>query len=112
MKELSFFRYRTYKNRPKPYYNGTCKQCEIEIAKWYKISKKYGVSKEQWEEMYEQQEGKCAICGKLPKKICVDHDHKTGKVRGLLCDECNRALGFFYDNIKSLKNAINYLEKK
>ena len=42
---------------------------------------------------------------------CIDHCHKTGKIRGLLCDTCNRALGLFKDDIQMLKNSVAYLEK-
>lgn len=57
---------------------------------------------------------KCNICGKKPqnKRLAIDHDHKTNKIRGLLCGQCNRGLGCFYDNKKLLKNAIIYLNEK
>ena len=42
---------------------------------------------------------------------CIDHDHKTGKIRGVLCPNCNRALGLFQDNVEILKEAIRYLEQ-
>lgn len=55
----------------------------------------------------------CQICGKEDERraLSIDHNHSTEKVRGLLCDKCNRALGFFCDNIDNLKNAIEYLNK-
>jgi hypothetical protein len=55
----------------------------------------------------------CAICGAKPKgkRLAMDHDHKTGKIRGLLCMQCNTALGKFRDDTKLLKKAIRYLEK-
>lgn len=53
----------------------------------------------------------CAICGRSGGKHEVDHDHKTGKVRGILCSRCNNGLGQFLDNITLLKKAITYLEK-
>jgi uncharacterized protein YlaI len=60
-----------------------------------------------------KQKGCCAICGKhqtiLNKTLNVDHCHKTGKIRGLLCTNCNHGLGKFYDNAEVLKVAINYL---
>lgn len=61
--------------------------------------------------MESQQKGKCAICCKEKgiHGLVVDHDHKSGKVRGLLCNSCNKALGFFQDDIEILTNAINYL---
>ena len=55
--------------------------------------------------------GKCLICRKEYKSLSVDHDHKTGKVRGLLCGNCNRALGLLYDNIKVSVNVTKYLKK-
>jgi hypothetical protein len=76
---------------------------------WY--YSKYGVTSEKFEEMEKAQGNKCAICGKLSKtKLCVDHDHVTGNVRGLLCRLCNSGLGFFLDNIESPEYAIKYLE--
>lgn len=44
-------------------------------------------------------------------KICIDHDHKSGKIRGLLCGKCNSAIGLFGDSINNLQNAINYLKR-
>lgn len=66
-------------------------------------------------DLYEQlntaQSGVCAICGLPPvkKKLCVDHDHDTGAVRGLLCSRCNLGLGFFLDSPASLIKAATYL---
>ena len=58
-----------------------------------------------------KQKGKCSICGKEMVRVIIDHDHKTGKIRGLLCDKCNVALGFWKDDINTLHKAIEYLEK-
>jgi hypothetical protein len=75
--------------------------------------KKYGLTLEQYDELFNKQEGKCAICGKhqseLKQALCVDHDHITKKVRGLLCITCNRGIGYLNDNIQLLSQAINYL---
>ena len=61
--------------------------------------KRYNITLDQYNEMFNKQEGKCAICQKhqneLKKILYVDHDHKTGEVRGLLCKNCNVALGFY-----------------
>jgi hypothetical protein len=55
----------------------------------------YGISVEQYSEMLAKQNGVCAICGSVPggRRLCIDHNHETGEIRGLLCDKCNRALG-------------------
>jgi hypothetical protein len=80
------------------------------------IYKKLGVviTKEEYLKLYEQQEGKCKICNMVPtghkKTLCLDHDHITLKVRGLLCDNCNTALGKFKDDVELLQKAINYLK--
>jgi len=73
----------------------------------------YGVNSDDYYDLLEKQKYKCAICGRHKDEfkfsLCVDHDHKTGKVRGLLCHGCNVGIGRMEDNIESLKNAINYL---
>ena len=76
------------------------------------VLKKYGLTQIDFEVMYEAQGGMCAICERksIRKSFCVDHDHTTGKVRGLLCGECNIGLGKFKDNLDLLKKAVEYLE--
>lgn len=73
----------------------------------------YGIDEEAFNKMLENQDNKCAICGSnnMDEKrgLCVDHDHKTGIVRGLLCDRCNRGLGNFKDDIPLLQKVITYL---
>lgn len=68
-----------------------------------------------YETFVENHNGKCDICGREPdgrwKQLNIDHCHKTGKFRGLLCFRCNRAIGYFDDNPKTLKAAIAYLKK-
>lgn len=59
----------------------------------------------------ESQMGLCAIC-KRPKKLNVDHDHKTGEIRGLLCSRCNLGLASFGDSIEGLEKAIDYLKEQ
>lgn len=56
-------------------------------------------------------DGCCDLCGEFKgiRKLCLDHNHQTGKVRGLICDSCNRGLGFFRDDVNKLNNAIRYL---
>ena len=75
----------------------------------------YGITLNDYYEMEKHQDYKCAICGtteknKRTKYFDVDHCHETGKVRGLLCTNCNQGLGKFKDNIHLLKQVITYLE--
>ena len=77
--------------------------------------RRYGITNDQYLEMVRQHNDVCASC-KQPEKtqgksLCVDHDHKTGKIRGLLCHHCNRALGFAGDSIQILESLIDYLKK-
>jgi hypothetical protein len=91
------------------------------------LKKKYGITQFHFSEMFKEQEGKCKICSSemnfmngTPTKgvkrsgsdCCIDHDHKTGKVRGLLCFHCNTALGHLFDNIELLDNIKEYLSQK
>lgn len=72
--------------------------------------KKYGLSLKQYEQMLSDQNGVCAICsGKTSRRLAVDHDHQTGRVRGLLCGRCNAGLGQFKENPLMLHKAIRYL---
>jgi hypothetical protein len=80
-----------------------------EIVKTYR-QKVYGVTPEQFDCMLNEQESKCKICNELMTKPCIDHDHKTGKVRYLLCSKCNSGLGFFMDDPVRLLAAAKYLE--
>lgn len=70
-------------------------------------------TQEDYEELFAQQQGNCAICGKhqnkLKRILSLDHNHKTGQVRGLLCRGCNLGIGCFEENQESLINAITYL---
>lgn len=80
------------------------------LSRYYQRT--YGIDTTQYGEMYLQQRGKCAICQRRPKgqdPLAVDHDHATGKVRGLLCRGCNTGLGCFEDDMASLGRAVAYL---
>ncbi len=77
------------------------------------LKKHFKITLAEYEQMLEQQNNGCAICGHKCKtygNLSVDHCHKTGKIRGLLCTNCNRAIGLFSDNVDFLKNAIRYLQ--
>jgi hypothetical protein len=75
------------------------------------LKKLYGITPEQWDEMYETQEGRCLICGKKPraKRLHVDHCHETGAVRGLLCSPCNSGIAHLNHDPALLARAIDYL---
>jgi hypothetical protein len=72
----------------------------------YKIFKSYGLSEEEYTKLMEV--NNCAICG-ATERLRVDHDHATGKVRGILCHHCNVGLGHFKDKIELLEKAKEYL---
>jgi len=67
---------------------------------------------EEYLKMMAVQKQKCKICQGQFSSLEVDHDHVSGKVRGLLCGNCNRGIGHFKDNTKSLQRAIYYLKKE
>lgn len=75
------------------------------------LVKNYGITLEQYNQILLKQGSVCAICGGLNKnrRLCIDHDHKTGKVRGILCDNCNKGLGNFLDTPTLLLKAVKYL---
>ncbi len=73
-----------------------------------KNHEKYGLTKEQYDEMKKEQKGKCAICGKT-KKLVIDHDHRNGKVRKLLCNQCNVGIGLLQDSPDILEIAKKYI---
>ena len=100
-----------------------------ERDKGYKLKKLFGITTEDYNRMFDIQGGKCAICNEEERAVrkkkthgvgnsvtklslSVDHDHKTNKVRGLLCGNCNTGIGKFYEDINKLKNAVKYLEER
>lgn len=82
------------------------------------LRKHYKITLEEYQEMFNKQNGLCAICNEegfaiavnQRQLIVIDHCHGSGKIRGLLCHNCNRGLGLFKDSIDNLNNAIRYLE--
>jgi len=74
------------------------------------LVRKYGVSLERYAEMLKAQDGRCAVC-RAPERgvFNVDHDHATGRVRGLLCNSCNRMIGHSHDSPERLMAAARYL---
>jgi hypothetical protein len=81
------------------------------------MKRAYGLDFKNYEKMLHEQGGVCAICSSPPPnnrktRLAIDHCHKTGKVRGLLCDRCNRSIGLLKDDVSVLKSAIKYLTKE
>lgn len=109
-----------------------CKSCDADARKkWNEnnperakksersrhLKHRYNITLEEYNTMLEEQGGKCKICNSPETKtshgtgtFAVDHCHETGKVRGLLCNNCNRGLGLFRDDVVILKSALNYLD--
>ena len=78
------------------------------------LKRKYGMTLEDYERMFEAQGGVCAICGEArpeERTLHVDHDHETGVIRGLLCFRCNNALGDFREEYELFRRAADYLDR-
>ncbi len=78
----------------------------------YELMRKYGLTRQEWDDLLIAQTGRCAICSTPligDRDPHVDHDHETGVVRGLLCSGCNLGLGHFKDDVDRLSAAIRYL---
>ena len=100
-----------------------CKKCmniyDYKTDKNSKLKRAYGITLDEYEELLSKQDSKCAICGidnngkyrNKPRAFAVDHCHSTGKIRGLLCSDCNTGIGLLKDNINYLQLAIKYLNK-
>lgn len=92
-----------------------CKPCQMQ----YMRTRNYGLTTEQYDEMFANQDGKCAICGAAPEPeaiaryqvLHIDHDHETNLVRELLCWRCNCGLGNFGDDVDRIASALVYLTK-
>lgn len=117
---------RENKERLDAYYQDWCDQNKDKTAalsrSYYQANKKkiraykwklrYGITEEEVNSFYTSQNGCCAICQKqLNDVFVIDHCHSTGNVRGLLCNQCNQAIGLLKENTQSLLNAIDYINK-
>lgn len=94
------------------------KKGKLSIRK-HNLKNKFNITLGQYDQMLEKQNGVCAICGELEtakdkyggmKRLAVDHNHKTDKIRALLCNNCNNMIGYAKENIIYLESAINYLK--
>ena len=82
------------------------------VMKW-----RYGTTQDEVEKMVAAQNNRCLICntegeGQGMQRLCIDHDHNTGKIRGMLCRKCNAGLGYFRDNPTLIRTAASYLESR
>ena len=90
-----------------------CKDCQASDE----MNRLYGITIAQYDKMFEEQGGVCKICGtddpgKGKGRFAIDHSHKTGKVRGLLCSSCNVGIGHLQDDPSILLSAFNYLKNE
>ncbi len=87
-------------------------QCNRNSFIW-NLKNKYGINEEIYNSIVEKQNMSCAICKKITplERLCVDHNHSNGKVRGLLCRKCNAGLGLFDDSKSNILNALIYINK-
>lgn len=83
----------------------------VKKNRWAWHLRQYGLTVEQFDAMVIDQLGLCEICGAADKRLCIDHDHRTNAVRGLLCNTCNLAMGYF-EKIRHLTDRFEkYLEQ-
>lgn len=99
-------------------YQNSYRKLSPHIEKSRALRESFGLSLEQYQEMHDRQKGKCSICnepekqmrnGKI-KALAVDHNHKTGAIRGLLCSDCNTGIGKLKDSPEIIRNAAKYLD--
>lgn len=109
--------YKNKKNKDGKSYS--CKPCQKattdawkeknpEALHKHKLKYRYGITPEQYDEMVAKAGGKCQLCG-LETKLHIDHCHKNGHVRGVLCGPCNRAIGQLGDSEESIRRVLDYL---
>jgi hypothetical protein len=120
MLPVSEFHIKADKNTNRYRFNSPCKFCahigrNINYHKAYQRKIKYNLTQEEYDLKLKEQNYSCGICDihkdDYPKEFCVDHCHITGKVRGLLCNNCNSGIGFFKEYEHVMKKAIQYLKK-
>jgi len=86
-----------------------CKECHKKSMRKAHLTRRYNMSQEDYELLYNLQQGKCRICDQFYEKLFIDHNHDSGEVRELLCNNCNSGIGYLKENIDFLKNAIKYI---
>lgn len=92
---------------------GACRECTSIRSKAWAYLNKYGLTSETFDQMVIRQNNVCVICNQKEKRrrLSVDHDHDTGKIRDLLCGRCNKSIGLFEEDPELLRKAAEYLEK-
>lgn len=109
-----------YRHGPsKDGFRNICKECSIlyrnTVGKERQLKNRYGISINQYNDLFNKQSGNCAICGvhqsELKISLAVDHCHKTGEIRGLLCGNCNRGIGYLKDDQRNIEKALDYLKR-
>jgi hypothetical protein len=115
---------------PRGHYHGKCRKCYISLQQQkydpvkkreYNLKRLYGITLDDYDRMLQDQQGSCKLCGTLDPGgrqsgrgkvhvFFVDHCHKTGRIRGLLCNTCNKAIGQVGENLDFFTNAIIYLK--
>jgi N12 class adenine-specific DNA methylase len=88
-------------------YNSRTKEYQKNIN----LKRRYNITEEEYKTLLESQQNCCDICKIKVDELCIDHCHKTGKIRSLLCHKCNTAIGLFSEDTKVLQNAIEYIQK-
>ena len=98
-----------YRNDPK--YRALILNRDKVKARNERLLRVYGISAAEYDVIFTNQRGQCKICGEKAKtkRLSIDHDHDTGRIRGLLCNNCNAAVGFLKDDPKLARNIIKYL---
>ena len=115
-KPLTEYYKRTYSSGNVGYQNN-CKKCQgkqrVQYWKPHQVARrKFGLSDEEYTTLIERSQGLCEVCNNpMGNKRCIDHDHNTGEIRGVLCNNCNTALGLVGDNVTTLTKLIQYLER-
>jgi hypothetical protein len=97
------------------YFRKICMSCRSARKRTRRLPRQFGISYQDLLMMKEEQDYKCAICGiheeNTTTRLAIDHDHKTNRVRGYLCNNCNRGIGLLKDDVEVMKRAIIYLER-
>lgn len=112
--DKEFYRRASNKDGLQPWCKNCCedyrrKSPEIRVKSQQRKYKRKGFDPAEIQRTLIKQKGKCAICGSNNQRMCADHDHVTGKFRGVLCNNCNRALGLLRDNALYMERAADYV---